>query len=56
MNSLIKTFTLRMPTGLWRALKSCSQKSGYTLNSFILQILWEWVKKNGVKLPENQTA
>ena len=36
---------IRAPEELKRLLQSKCKKLGITLNSLILQILWEWVKE-----------
>lgn len=38
--------TIRPPDSLRKHLKWAAKKKGFTLNSFVLQILWEWDKKN----------
>jgi len=44
VNSPIKTFTLRLPIELWEKVKYAAEQRGYTLNQFILQILWAYVE------------
>lgn len=39
---------LRFPTELREQLKSEADKRGQTLTGLIKQILWEWVKENGL--------
>jgi predicted HicB family RNase H-like nuclease len=41
---MIKTTTIRPPEDLHNILRDAARKNGYTLNGFILQILWDWVK------------
>ena len=38
-------YLLSMPHKLKRILTEKAKPDGYTLNGLILQILWEWVKK-----------
>lgn len=38
-------FTLRLPRGLFEQLKNEANKTGVSVNAFILKILWEWVEK-----------
>lgn len=39
-------FTFRLPEKLMNELKELAQERGISLNSFILEILWDWMKKN----------
>ena len=39
-------FTFRMPKELSEKIKYVSSKNGVSVNAQILQILWEWVKRN----------
>lgn len=39
-------FTFRMPEKLLTQIKTESEALGVSVNALILQILWEWVKKN----------
>ena len=45
MSTEIVVKTLRMPKKLSNILKEFAREEGHTLNSLILQILWDWVKK-----------
>lgn len=38
--------SVRAPDNLQTFLKNFAKKKGITRNALILQILWEWVKKN----------
>lgn len=38
--------TVRAPNELQKILKSEAEKRGVPRNALILQILWEWVRKN----------
>lgn len=42
---MISQMLVRSPQELKDILQEKAKKKGLTLNSFILQILWEWVKK-----------
>lgn len=37
--------TVRAPDDLQKILKDAAKKEGYTRNSLILQILWDWVRR-----------
>lgn len=39
-------FTLRLPKDLYGTLKNIAAEKGVSVNSVILQILWDWTKKN----------
>ena len=39
-------FTLRLPANLLEVIGTEANKIGVPINALILQILWEWVKKN----------
>lgn len=43
---LISRFTFRLPKALLERIKIEANNQGVSTNSLILQILWEWVKKN----------
>lgn len=52
----MKTQIIIRPTDdLKEFLNTVSHIRGQTLNGLIIQILWKWAEKNGMKLPENQT-
>ena len=38
-------FTLRLPNKLLNLIGEKSNEEGVSINSFILKILWEWVKE-----------
>ena len=38
--------TVRAPENLQNQLKDRAQEQGLTRNALILQILWDWIKKN----------
>ncbi len=38
-------FTFRLPQELMEKIKQAANKQGISLNAQILQILWEWKKK-----------
>lgn len=40
-------FTLRLPKMLFDQLKEEAYRQGHSLNALILQILWDWVKREG---------
>lgn len=44
---MIEKILLRAPQELKDRLKMESARIGVSLNALILQILWEWVKKQG---------
>jgi hypothetical protein len=56
----MKTFTLRMPENLRDKLKKIVKEKGLTLNSLILQILWDWInyleKERGEKMEQGTIA
>lgn len=41
-----KRIGLNVPTALYMELKQEANASGQTLNGLIVQILWEWKKRN----------
>lgn len=43
----ISRFTFRLPKSLLDRLKQDAYTKGCSVNSLILQILWEWLKENG---------
>lgn len=43
---MAKIMTVRPPDKLHRDLKEAAKAEGFTLNALVLQILWDWVKKN----------
>ena len=45
--------TLRMPKKLSNILKEFAREEGHTQNSLILQILWDWEKKQRNKIIDN---
>ena len=38
-------FTLRLPNELLNKLKEEARRQGVSLNALILQILWDWAKR-----------
>lgn len=38
-------FTLRIPSALMLELKQTSANTGVSVNALILQILWDWLKR-----------
>ena len=43
-----KRLGLTIPIGLYNLIKSETEYTGQTLNALLLQILWDWVKENGL--------
>ena len=43
---MIEKILIRAPQVLKMQLRCLAQQRGATLNQLILQILWDWVKKN----------
>ena len=39
----IVRFTFRVPEGVLEKIREEANRKGFSINSFILQILWEWV-------------
>lgn len=39
-------FTLRIPKDLKERLAAQSDRMGISINSFVVQILWSWLKEN----------
>lgn len=39
-------FTFRMPASMFNKLKTEASRMGVSVNSLILQTLWDWAKKN----------
>ncbi len=42
----VSRFTFRLPKALFDKLKCEAQQQGVSVNALILQILWDWAKKN----------
>lgn len=40
-------FTLRLPKTLFDQLKEEAYQQGHSVNALILQILWDWIKREG---------
>lgn len=38
-------FTLRIPTELMERMQEQADRAGVSVNAYILQILWDWVKE-----------
>lgn len=38
-------FTLRVPTQLFQLLQAEAAETGFSTNSYILKILWDWKEK-----------
>lgn len=52
---MAKIMTIRPPEELHQKLKETAQKGGYTMNGFVLQILWDWSDREDEKnTSENQ--
>lgn len=47
-------FTLRIPTDLFVQIQNNANNIGTSINALILQILWDFVKKNEADQKENQ--
>lgn len=47
MTNDINRFTLRLPRQLFEKVKAEADQIGVSCNALILQILWDWVKKEG---------
>lgn len=45
---MAKIMTIRPPENLRIKLRRCSKQMGLTLNSLIIQILWEWVNERRI--------
>ena len=43
---MARIMTVRAPDDLFKDLERLAKTKGFTRNGLILQILWEWVKKN----------
>lgn len=43
-----KRLGLTVPIGLYNLMKSETEYTGQTLNSLVLQILWDWAKEKGL--------
>lgn len=43
---MAKIMTVRPPDNLQQVIKEKAKEKGYTVNQLVLQILWEWIKKN----------
>ncbi len=44
-----RRFTLRLPDKLFEKLNIEADRRGVSINSMILEILWEWAEKNNVE-------
>lgn len=47
-------FTLRIPTDLFVQIQNNANNIGTSINALILQILWDFVKKNEADQKDNQ--
>lgn len=45
---MAKIMTTRPPEKLHSILKQSAKRQGYTLNHLVIQILWDWAKKQGL--------
>ncbi len=42
---MAKIMTVRPPDKLQEILKNVARERGYTTNQLVIQILWDWIKK-----------
>lgn len=42
-------FTLRLPKELFERIQFEAERKGLSMNSIILEILWDWSEKNNTK-------
>lgn len=45
---MAKIMTTRPPERLHDILRRYAKEQGYTLNQLVLQVLWDWAKKQGL--------
>lgn len=48
-NDMRKRYTFRMPEELYQMAKTKADRLGISMNALLLDILWEWKKKEHIK-------